>query len=144
MQPKLKLVRSSSGAQKWRVRALSVASVLAMVLATQDSVWFFGFVGIFGGELVRFTTFSMRLAHFFGSRVAKLMIRRDAAIKAAKQDRITLSADQVDRAAKRHSTSAAIPAKFSATLEARLRAASGGITHIALSDRLLPAPFSAR
>lgn len=140
----INFVRPASRAHQWLVRAASIAAVLAMALAAQDPAWLLCFGGIFGGELVRFSTFASCAARRLGSRVADLTIRRSAAHDAAKKYQLVLSCAQLVLVGAAHSVAASIPSKFAAALAARLRAAIGGIAHLALTCRLLPAPFSAR
>lgn len=140
----INFVRPASRAHHWLVRLFSAAAVLAMALATQDSAWLLGFAGILVGELARFALFAMRAARIVGSRVADLTIRRGSAHHAAKKYQLVLSVLQLVLIGAAHSVAATVPAKFAAALAARLHAAIGGISHVSLTCRLLPAPFSAR
>lgn len=140
----INFVRPASRAHQWLVRALSGAAVFAVALAAQDPAWLLGFAGIFGGELVRFATLAIRAARRLGARAADLTMRRSAAHGAALEYQLVLSSGQLVLQGAAHSVAASIPSKFAAALAARLHAAIGGIAHLALTCRLLPAPFSAR
>jgi hypothetical protein len=139
-------VKPASILQRRLVLAISFFVVLAF--GALNPLYYFGFAGIFIGELLRYSSFGLRLCLQLATRVVRIELEEKAKDLAAqlanKEESVDASAQQICEIATKHSLATTLSDQFMALLVERLRAALGGIVHVSLSCRLLPAPFSAR
>lgn len=148
MKLEFKIVTPSTKNRKSLIQALSVLAVVMMASATQDTSWLFGFAGIFGGEFARFATIALRailqLKARLGQKKINEEIQNNYCATEHKTELLDRSVLQIGLAAAGHCWRSRVTPQIAALLAARLRAAIGGISHVSLTCRLLPAPFFAR